>query len=285
MSKKLVLVMGSTGNQGGAVARALLADGHKVRALSRRLDSPRAKALTEKGIELVEGDFDNTASLDKAISGVDAVFVMGTPFGGGIETEIRQASAVVDAAKKAGTSHVIYSSVSDADKNTGIPHFDSKYKVEQHVASIGVPYTIVGPVYFLENLFFPHILDAIKQGTLGQQLPGNRKLQVIPIDEIGKFVSLVIDCRDTFLGKRFNIASDELTGNEMAKNFSEIIGKNILYTELPMEPLRKQSEDMALMYEWFNNVGYTADIKQLRKEYSEVGWRTFKEWATSQKWN
>ena len=285
MSKKLVFVTGATGNQGGAVARALLAGGHQVRALTRSLDSPKAMKLREAGAELVKGDFDNVQGLREAATGADAVFAMGTPFGGGVDVEIRQAKALVDAAKAAGVPHLVYSSVSDADRGTGIPHFDSKYEVEKHVTSLGFPYTIIAPVFFMDNFFFPHILEGIKEGTLAQQLPPDKPLQVIPLEEIGRFASLVIDRREPFLGRRINIASDELSGTGMASALGEVLGRPVSYRELPLEDLRAQSDDMARMYDWFNRVGYTVDLMALRKDYPEVGWRTFKEWAKGQKWD
>lgn len=283
--KKFVLVTGATGNQGGAVARALIAEGHRVRALTRRTDSPKARDLARLGAELAVGNFDTPETLSRAVSGVDAVFAMGTPFAGGVEVETRQTIAIVDAAKAVGVPHLVYSSVSDADRKTGIPHFDSKYKVEKHITSLGIPHTIIAPVYFMDNLFFPHILEGIRKGKLGQQLPADRKLQFIPLEDIGRFGALVIDRRDAFLGKRINIASDERSGNEMAATLSKTIGRKVEYVELPLDPLRAQSEDMASMYDWFNRVGFTADFTHLRKEFPEVEWQAFEGWASKQKWD
>ena len=285
MSKKLVLVTGATGNQGGAVARALLKDGHRVRALSRNLDSPKAGKLKELGADLARGEFDDPASLRKAAEGVDAVFAMGTPFGGGVDVEVKQAMGLADAARAAGVKHLVYSSVSDADRKTGIPHFDSKYEVEKHIATLDIPSTIVAPVFFMDNYFFPHILEGIKQGVLGQQMPAARPLQVIPLEEIGRFASLVIGRGEPFYGKRINIASDELTGTEMATALAEVTGRAVSYKELPLAELRTQSDDMARMYDWFNRVGYSVDLQKLRKDYPEVKWRTFREWAGTQKWS
>ena len=285
MSKKLVLVTGATGNQGGAVARALLEGGHRVRALTRSLESPKAKKLKEIGAELAQGEFDDPASLKRAAERVDAVFAMGTPFGGGVDIEVKQAKGLADAAKAAGVKHLVYSSVSDADRKTGIPHFDSKYEVEKHITTLGIPYTIIAPVFFMDNFFFPHILNGIKQGTLGQQMPADRPLQVIPLEEIGRFASLVIDRGEPFYGKRINIASDKLSGNDMAAALAEVTGREVSYKELPLEELRAQSDDMARMYDWFNRVGYSVDLKTLRKSYPEIKWRTFREWAKAQKWS
>src|SRR5688572_21196625 len=127
-----ILVTGATGQQGGALARLLLEKRRNVRALTRRADSPAASELRGHGAELAIGDFDDRASLERAMRGVDAVYLMATPFGAGIEAEVRQGTTAADVAADAGVRHLVYSSVSDADRQTGIPHFDSKYAIERH---------------------------------------------------------------------------------------------------------------------------------------------------------
>src|SRR5919202_5162611 len=151
-SPPTILVTGATGQQGGALARLLLERGRRVRALTRRLDSAAAIDLQRRGAELVVGDFEVRASLERAMRGADAVFLMATPFGAVIEAEVRQGQTAADVARDAGVRHLVYSSVSDADRQTGIPHFDSKYAIEQHIRGLGVPFTVIAPAYFMENL-------------------------------------------------------------------------------------------------------------------------------------
>ena len=136
-TRRSILVAGATGQQGGAVAHALLARGHRVRALTRKPDSDAARRLRSAGADLVTGDLGDTASVLKAASGVGTVFLMGNSNEAGTEEETRQGITAAEAAKDAGVGHLIYSSVADANKKTGIPHFDSKYLVEKHVAEIG----------------------------------------------------------------------------------------------------------------------------------------------------
>jgi uncharacterized protein YbjT (DUF2867 family) len=270
-----ILVTGATGQQGGAVARLLLARGRQVRALTRRADSPAASELRSRGAELAIGDFDDRASLERAMRGVDAVYLMATPFGGGIEAEVRQGTTAADVAAALGVRHLVYSSVSDADRQTGIPHFDSKYAIEQHIQRHGIPYTIIAPAYFMENLD----LQAVGAGRLAMPLPASRRLQQSAVDDIAGFAALALERREPFLGQRFNIASDELTGREMAEILSRVTGRAVQYDELPIETIRARSEDLALMFEWFDRVGYSADIPALRREYPEVGWHSFEAWA------
>ena len=125
-----VLVGGATGQQGGALARLLLEKGHRVIGLTRNPNSEAATGLKELGAEITAGSFDDRTSVERAMSGVDAVFTISTSFETGTESEIRNGIAVADAVSSAGVGHLVYSSVGSADRNTGIPHFESKYKVE-----------------------------------------------------------------------------------------------------------------------------------------------------------
>lgn len=286
MSKSLsVLVTGATGKQGGALARLLLKRGHRVRALTRKTESPAARELERLGAELATGSFDDRAALERAAQKVDSVFAMATPFEGGTEVETGQGIAVADIAKAAGVKHLLYASVASADRNTGIPHFDSKYKIEQHIKALGIPYTIIGPVFFMENLISPWWLPGLKEGKLAMALPASRKLQQVALADIAGFAALALERREQFLGKRVDIASDELTGARAVEAISRLSGRKIEYVELPLAQVRAWSEDFAKMFEWFDQVGYSADIAALRRDYPEVGWQTFEGWAKARDWN
>jgi uncharacterized protein YbjT (DUF2867 family) len=153
MAQKLtVVVTGSTGKQGGAVARGLLERGHKVRAITRDPNSSQAKALASAGATLVAASLEDTAALTKALEGATSLFAMTTP-SGGTDSETRQGVAAANAAKAAGV-HLVFTSVGSANPQTGVPHFDSKYEVEKHIAKVGVRATILAPVAFMENLYF-----------------------------------------------------------------------------------------------------------------------------------
>jgi uncharacterized protein YbjT (DUF2867 family) len=283
MSKKLVvLVTGATGKQGGAVARRLLKGGHTVRAFTRKADSPAAKELSRAGAEIATGSLDERASLDRAIKGVDAVFAMSTPFEAGMEAETLQGVTVADAANAAGV-HLVYTSVGSADKNTGIPHFESKALVEKHIAKIGVASTTIAPVYFMENaIAFGRA--QLKEGTYAAALDPNRKLAQIALADIASFAVLALENRDRFVGKRYDIAGDDLSGNEAVEILSRVTGKKFSYFNVPMENIRKMSEDMATMYTWFERVGYSVDIAALKRDFPSVGWHSFEAWAKEQDW-
>ena len=280
-----ILVTGATGQQGGAVAHELLHQGHHVRALTRNSDSPAAHQLKKQGAIAFAGDFNDQSSLEQAADGADAIYAMATPFESGVATETGQASAIANAAKTVGCPHLVYSSVASANQNTGIPHFDSKFSVEQHIQQLDTPYTIIAPVFFMDNFLSPFTLPGLQEGKLMQALPADRRLQAVAVRDIAAFTSHVMDNREEFLGRRIDIAGDEMTGQQYADAISLASGRSITYVETSLDDMRAMSEDMAHMYEWFDSTGYHTDIATLRRDYPDVGWHTFPEWASEQNWS
>lgn len=283
-----VLVTGATGKQGGALARLLLKRGHRVHTLVRSPDSPAAKDLQQRGAELVVGDFDDPEGLERAMGLVDAVFAMATPFhggGSGLEDEVRHGRHLVDAAKLARVRHFLYSSVAGADQNTGVPHFETKHVVEEHLRHSGLPYTIVAPVFFMENFLGPAFAQRLHEGVLSLALPPHRGLQMIPTADIAAFCARVLEWPEELFGRRIEIASDEVTGEQAAALISYVSGHKLRYEEAPLEAIRSRNEDLGRMFEWLQREGYHADISGLRRDYPEVGWHTFEDWARVQDWD
>jgi uncharacterized protein YbjT (DUF2867 family) len=264
-----ILVTGATGNQGGSVARHLLQRGNfKVRALVRDLNKPAAQALKQSGAELVEGDFSDRASLDRALQGVSGVFSM-QDFRDGAQTEIREGKAVADAASSAGIQHFVYSSVGGAERNTGIPHFDSKFQVEAYIRAIGLPYTILRPVFFFYN--YNGMRSMVEGGTLAQPLSPDTKLQQLSEEDYGAMVAEVFERPTEFLNREEEVASVDMTMPEIAAAFSRVLGKSIEYQQIPFEAFEQQAgEEVTIMYRWFEKVGYDADLAQLKREFSKL---------------
>jgi uncharacterized protein YbjT (DUF2867 family) len=284
-TKRNVLVTGATGQQGGAVARALLARGHRVKALVRKPDSDAARRLGAAGVIVEAGDLGDAAAVARAAAGVDTMFLMGNSYESGADAETRQGILAAEAAKAAGIGHLIYSSVADADKNTGIPHFDSKYRVEQHVAGLGIPYTISAPVAFMENAVMPMSIGGLRQGVHAFPMPPKRVLQLVALSDIGAFVAALAERRERVFGKRFDFAGDELSGEEQAKILSQAIGRPVNYQEIPLAAVRQINEDLALMAGWFDRVGYDVDIAALQRDFPDVRWHSFADWARAFDWS
>jgi len=277
-----VVVTGSTGKQGGAVARGLLERGHKVRAVTRDPNSSQAKSLANAGAALVAASLEDTAAITKALEGATSLFAMTVPFGG-TDAETRQGVAAAAAAKAAGV-HLVFTSVGSANRQTGVPHFDSKYEVEKYIAKVGVRATILAPVYFMENLYFGK--EQLAKGIYAATLPPTRTLAQVAVADIGAVAVRVLEDAARFTGKRFDLASDELTGNDVVAILSRVTGRAFAYYQVPLDVIRQRmGEDGAKMYEWLNRVGYTVDRAALHREFPDVAFYDFESWAKTQDWN
>jgi uncharacterized protein YbjT (DUF2867 family) len=263
----------------------LLSRGHRVKALTRKPDTDAARRLASAGAEIVAGDLDDAAAVQKAARGADAVYLMGNSYEAGVEAETRQGIAAAEAVKVAGVGHLVYSSVASADKKTGVPHFDSKYLVEQHVAGLGIPYTISAPVAFMENVVAPWAVGPLAQGIHAFAMPSGRALQLVSLADIGAFATSLIERRERVFGKRFDIAGDDISGEEQAKVLAQALGHPVAFQQVPIAAVRQQSEDLALMMEWFDRVGYDVDIGALHNDFGEVRWHSFADWARSFDWS
>jgi uncharacterized protein YbjT (DUF2867 family) len=279
-----ILVTGATGHQGGSVLRHLKARGHRLRALVRDKNKPAAKALQGLGVEVFQGGFEDAKTIEDAARLVDAAFLMSTPFEKGSDSERQQGIAAVNALRAADVPYIVYSSVASATQHTGIPHFDSKFAVENHLRTSGTPFAIVGPVAFMENVISPFSLPALRQGALGFGMPPDKPVQMIALDDIGAFDTIVLENPAKFRGQRVEIASDELTGLRETEILSQQTGRAIQYRQIPLDVIRQRSEDMARMSDWMSQHGYTVDIERLRRDYPTVGWHRFDEWAAEQDW-
>ena len=283
MSQKLVVVVtGGTGKQGGAVVKSLLQRGHEVRAVTRSTDSAKAKELANAGVTLVRASLEDTAALTKALEGASSLFGMTTPFEGGTQAETRQGISCADAAKAAGV-HLVFTSVGSANLQTGVPHFDSKYEVEQHIAKIGVRATVLAPVYFMENLHFGK--EQLAKGIYASPLQPTRLLAQVAVADIGAVAVRLLEDPDRFAGRRFDLGGDELTGNDVIAILSRVTGRPFTYFQVPLDVIRQRmGEDGAKMYEWLGRVGFTVDRAALRREFPDVAFHDFESWAKAQDW-
>jgi len=284
MGKKLaVVVTGATGQQGGAVVKSLLERGHEVRAVTRGTDVGKTRELTNAGVTVVRASLEDTAALTKALEGATSLFAMTTPFGGGTQAETRQGVSAANAAKAAGV-HLVFTSVGSANRRTGVPHFDSKGEVEEHIAKIGVRATILAPVYFMENLYFGKA--QLAKGVYATPLPPARRLAQVAVADIGAVAVRLLEDPGRFAGKRFDLAGDDLAGNEVVAILSRVTGRPFTYFQVPLDVIRQRmGEDGAKMYEWFDRVGYTVDRAALRREFPDVAFHDFASWAEAQDWN
>ncbi len=273
---KTILVTGATGQQGGVVARSLLAKGQKVRVLTR---SPgKAKELANSGAEVLPGDFEDRKSLKDAIRGTDGVFLMGTPFEKGPEAEAEQGKSMVMACWKYGAPHLVYSSVCAANLGTGIPHFESKALVESYIRQTAQPCTVLRPVWFMENFSSPWLAPSIEKGVLSTPVLPDRKFQMIALADIGEFASEAFLRPKEFIGQEIDLAGDELTMSDIALQIACAMNRPVRYETIPEDKAEAAvGHDFAVMYRWFNRVGYQVDIEALKKQWG-IALTSFSRW-------
>lgn len=281
-SRRPIAVVGATGRQGGATVRALLAANAPVRALVRRTDSAAASALAALGADIVAADFDDLDGLRAAFTGVAGVFAMTTPgHGQRVDVEVMHGHAIADAAAAAGVPHVVYSSVGGAERHTGIPHFDSKRDVEEHLVARGLPTTFVRPVFFMDN-FAQFLTPTVQDGTLTVRLPlpPGIPLQMIAVEDVGAVAAAAALDPERVAGGSVEIAGDELTGEQIAEAYRRRYDLPARYEPLPVEVLGDDADQRA-MFEWFAHPpAFRADFAATRALAPRT--KTFPQWLATQ---
>jgi uncharacterized protein YbjT (DUF2867 family) len=271
-SERIILVTGATGRQGGAVYQHLKKNRFKLRALVRDLNSNQARQLIRYGEKVFQGNLDDPDSLMRAMDGVYGVFSM-QPY---TANEIQQGVAVIEAAKRQGASHFVYASVGSADEGTGIPHFESKAKVEEHLRSSGLQYTIPRPVFFMEN-WHRAFGASIRNGQLQQPLSPTTKLQMVAVDDIGAFAALAFEHPGKWRNRTFSLAGDELSMRQIADAFGHATARDVKYVQVSWDQFdRTMGRELTVMYHWFEEKGFHFDIEQVRREYPLT--HTFDRW-------
>ena len=280
-AKKIILVTGATGRQGGAVARELLKGDYHVRGFSRNPDSKRAKALSELGVEMVKGDFDDINSLNAAMKDAYGVFAVVSFWEHGYEKEVQHGKNIADVAKKNNVSHFIFSSVAHADEKTGVAHFDSKYEIELYIQKLGLRSTVFRPVSFMEG--WEYARDTIKKGVISNPINADIPHQQISIRDIARFVALAFETPEKWIGRSLDIAAEQYSRKEITNIFSKITGSPVRYEQVSWEEYeKKQPAEMVSMQRWFEKTGYHVDIESLNTILPEM--LSFEEYLIGAGW-
>ena len=256
--KKIIAVLGATGAQGNGLVRAILADNSgefAVKALTRNVNSDKAKALAQLGAEVVETDIDNYESLKNAFTGVYGVFAV-TFFWEhfSAEKEIEEAKLIAKAAKDTGIQHIIWSTLEDTRNwiplsdnrmptlqgKYKVPHFDSKGEAEKYFSEHKLPVTFLLTSAYWENMiYFGWGPTRGKDGKLVLNIPmGDKKLPAIAVEDIGKSAFAVFKRGQEFIGKKVGIAGGHLTGKEMAEALTKALGEEVKYNPLSFDVYR-----------------------------------------------
>src|SRR4029453_18820285 len=264
-NERTVLLTGATGKKGGATTRALAGKGFALRAMTRHPESDAAKAIASAtGAELVRGDLNDADSLRDALKGIWGVFAVQNTWEAGVAGEEEQGKRIARLAREAGGQHFVYTSVGSAHRKTGIPHFDNKYRVEDTIRGLGFPsHVILRPVFFMENLPSPWFVNG---DNLYAAMPPALKLQMIAVNDIGRHAARAFTDAEKLNRREIDLAGDAATMPEAAAALSAGLGRTITFVQIPIAEVRKNSEDFALMLEWFDRVGYDVDIAGLAGE-------------------
>jgi len=271
--KKVIAVVGATGAQGGGLVRAILADKDSrfmARAITRNVNSDKAKALAASGAEVVAANVDDEASLRRAFEGAYGAFCV-TFFWDhlSVEREQAEAAAMARAAKATGVQHVIWSTLDDTRKfiplddprmptlhgKYKVPHFDGKGEADQYFRDAGVPTTFLLTVFYWDNfIYFGSGPKAGPDGTLALTMPmGDRKLPSMAAEDIGKCAYGIFQ-RPDLIGRTVGIAGGHLTGEQMAAGMSKALGVPVRYTDVPPEVYRSfgfpGADDMGNMFQF-----------------------------------
>ncbi len=275
---KIILVTGGTGKQGGAVARNLSQNGYKVKVLTRNPDSAQALALKNQNVTVVKGDLNKPETYREHLPGVHGIFSVQT-FENGIEKEISQGISLADLAKEADVKHFLYSSAIAAHLNTGVPHLDSKFVIENHVRELGIPHTVIRPASFYENFLIPQVKKGILKGKLTQTINRDTIMPYIAVDDIGKAAVQIFGDLQEYSGKTLTLGNEQLDSLQVAEEFSKALNKKVEYTRLPKIIVRLfLGKTLYKMFSWMDKHSrlLMEDVIKDRSKFPEM--MPFSDW-------
>jgi len=271
--KNTILVIGATGNQGVAVVQALLKTDFALRAFVRthapkQPQNPKIHKLKEQGIEIMEGDLDDFDSLTHAMNGCYGVFSVINFQDGGVAKEEARGKRVADAAKKTGIEHFVYSSVGGADRSSGVPHFESKWHVEQHIRKLALASSIIRPTTFMTNLMeMPAAMRFIAL-SMSRGAFAEKPLQMIAVQDIGKWAVHMFLHPERYVSRAVEIAGDEVTFSQMVSAYKKVYGKTPASMRFPSSLFSRG--DIGKMFTWITTYGYQADLTMNRAEIPDL---------------
>lgn len=265
-----IVVAGSTGKQGGAVARHLLAGGHAVRALTRNPSKPAAQALADAGAEVVAANLEDRASLDAALKGAAGLYSVQDFLEAGVEAEERQGLNLTAALAASGIEHVVYTGASTMDRNTEVPHLDSKWNVEMAVRASGKPWTVFRPAAFMDNWEWDR-QSISESGLVRYPMHPQMPYAQIACDDIGRMVALAFENPDIWLNKAAPITGDVSTMEEITATLGQVLGRELRYQQLTWDEVQaEQGEELMLMYRSFDTYGMDGSPYYLRRWLGDI---------------
>ncbi|GAB2775350.1 NmrA/HSCARG family protein [Salinimicrobium soli] len=278
-SEKIIFVTGGTGKQGGAVARHLAREGFKVRALTRHPDSEKAREQESYGVQPVKGNLDDVSTYSEYLEDAHGVYSVQT-FEKGVKKEIEQGKTLANLADQYNIRHFVYSSVAGADLRTGIPHFESKLEIEEHIKLLELPYTILRPVSFFENFLIPQVRRGIMKGSLVQPVKKETRLQYISTEDIGRVATQCFLHPEKYLFRTLTLAAEELTGEEAAEVLSKELNLPVNYKMMPWMVRRfLLGKDLYKMFTWIDHGNALAPKEEIIGKDEFPNMVNFRNWV------
>lgn len=281
----MIVVTGATGLQGGAVTRHLLKDGWHVRALTRNAASKPAQALAMSGVEVVQGDMGEAASLRPIFAGAYGVYSVQNPFISGPEAEVRQGKTVAEVAKHSGVQHLVYGSAGIGRKGSGIPSWETKLLIEEHMKALSLPLTILRPMAFMELMTEKKFFPAVGTWHVMPRLMGDsRRLPWICVDDLGVIAAQAFDAPQQFVGKDLTLASDVQSLAECRALYREVMGTPPPQFPMPIWLFQRfgfVGRDLTTMWRWLRTGDIDLDTAPTRAIHPEA--LTVHAWLSRQK--
>ena len=285
-----ILLIGVTGGTGGNAVKGFLEQGvTNLRAITRKIDlnRPSLSKINDAGVELIEANLDDEASLIAAFTGISAVYCHATAGDSSKANplEVERAKRIAQVAKQAEIKHFVYNSSGGADRNSGIGHIEQKYKIEQILKQAGLPTTMLRACLFMEEFWKKYTRPSILKGSFPFSVQPNKPLHLITTKDMGRVAAYVIKHPEKYISKEIELAGDVLTPKQMAELFSQVQGIPVMHKEVPawifLLFFRKELFDLIM---WYRNRGYQADVKQLREEEFPGLLTTFREFLEETNW-
>jgi uncharacterized protein YbjT (DUF2867 family) len=280
---RLVAVTGATGRQGGAVARHLLADGWRVRALTRRPEAPPARRVAALGAEVVRADMANREELVAAFRDAYGVFSVQNPMISGLDAEVVQGRNVADAAERVGVQHVVYGSAGVGVTGTGVGSWESKHEVEAHMPALRLPLTVLRPMAFMELMtdrgFFPPVST---WHVMPRLMGADRPVPWISVDDLGAIAAQAFANPDRFVGAELELVADIRSIEECRGIWREVFDRPPRRVPMPVSMFHRfVGTDPTTMWRWLGTTDLNVDPERTRQILPAA--MTVREWLVRQK--
>ena len=280
---ELIAVCGATGRQGGAVARSLLQEGWKVRALTRRPDRPEAAALATLGSDVVQADMEDVESLRRAFEGAYGVFSVQNGLVSGFDREVVQGRNVADVANHVGVAHLVFASAGTGQRGTGIASWEAKVDIEDHMRGLGLPLTSLRPEAFMELMTDKSYYPAVGTWRIWPRISGEDKgIAWMAVKDVGVVAASVFGRPESYIGRSLTLVADVKSLGECRDIYHDVMGKPPVTFPLPAWLFDRFTRgDVTAIWRWVKTGEFELDTAPTRAIHP--GALTVREWMVRQR--